>query len=127
LDRVYASVQDNILEQQALQERAREGVGGAIENTKRLKMEWEQFRELDKLEMEAQELRAMYGWGCHREFMEQLNEEMKVRRDRGRREEGGGRREEGGVHRRIDAPRSPHFSSDPNPPIFLVFLRRRLE
>jgi chromosome segregation ATPase len=120
LDRVYASVQDNILEQQALQERAREGVGGAIENTKRLKMEWEQFRELDKLEMEAQELRAMYGWGCHREFMEQLNEEMKVRRDRGR-------REEGGVHRRIDAPRSPHFSSDPAPLIFLVFLRRRLE
>jgi len=87
LDRAYASVQDNILEQQALQERAREGVGGAIENTKRLKMEWEQFRELDKLEMEAQELRAMYGWGCHREFMEQLNEEMKVRRDQGRREE----------------------------------------
>ncbi|KAL3811194.1 LOW QUALITY PROTEIN: hypothetical protein ACHAXA_004496 [Cyclostephanos tholiformis] len=80
LDRAYASVQDNILEQQALQERAREGVGGAIENTKRLKMEWEQFRELDKLEMEAQELRAMYGWSCHREFMEQLDEEMKAQK-----------------------------------------------
>ncbi len=78
LDRAYASVKDNILEQQALQERAREGVRGAIENTKRLKVEWEQFRELDKLEIEAQELRAMYGWSLHGEFMEQLNEEMRV-------------------------------------------------
>jgi hypothetical protein len=69
-----------------LQERAREGVGGAIENTKRLKMEWEQFRELDKLEMEAQELRAMYGWSCHGEFMEQLNEEMRVRFEQRRRD-----------------------------------------
>ena len=106
LDRAYASVQDNILEQQALQERAREGVGGAIENTRRLKKEWEQFRELDKLEMEAQELRAMYGWGCHREFIEQLNEEMKVRRD-----------ERGGRSRRIDAP-APSFFVGPGSPHF---------
>ena len=117
LDRAYASVQDNILEQQALQERAREGVGGAIENTKRLKMEWEQFRELDKLEMEAQELRAMYGWGCHREFMEQLNEEMKVRRDRGRREGVGG----------SQCTRSLIYFVGPGSPHFYRVSRRRLE
>lgn len=78
LDRAYASIHDNILEQTAMEERARDSMSGAIENTKKLKMEWEQFQELDKLEMEAQELRAKYGWSCHSEFMEQLNDEMKV-------------------------------------------------
>lgn len=78
LDRAYASIHDSVLEQTAMEERARDSMSGAIENTKKLKLEWEQFQELDKLEMEAQELRAKYGWSCHSEFMEQLNDEMKV-------------------------------------------------
>eukprot|EP00571_Detonula_confervacea_P004119 CAMPEP_0172311834 /NCGR_PEP_ID=MMETSP1058-20130122/15802_1 /TAXON_ID=83371 /ORGANISM="Detonula confervacea, Strain CCMP 353" /LENGTH=1228 /DNA_ID=CAMNT_0013025129 /DNA_START=30 /DNA_END=3716 /DNA_ORIENTATION=+ len=77
LDRTYASIKDNILEQVDTQQRARENIGGAIENTRLLKKEWQQFQELDKLEVEVQELRANYGWGLHSEFVDQLNEEMK--------------------------------------------------
>jgi hypothetical protein len=80
LDRVYASITDNILEQKATRERALENIQGSIENTRQLKKEWEQFQELDKLEVEVQELRANYGWSVHGEFREQLQEEMKVRR-----------------------------------------------
>jgi len=69
---------DNIVEQKATRERALENIAGAIENTRQLKREWEQFQELDKLEVEVQELRANYGWSVHGEFREQLNEEMKV-------------------------------------------------
>ena len=53
LDRCYASIQDNILEQQQVRDRARENIGGVIENARKLKKEWEQFQELDKLEVEA--------------------------------------------------------------------------
>lgn len=80
LDRCYASIQDNILEQKEVQERARDNIKGSIENTEQLKREWAQFQELDKLELEAQEFRANYGWSIHTEFREQLNGEMKVRR-----------------------------------------------
>jgi len=79
LDRCYASIQDNILEQQQVRDRARENIGGVIENARKLKKEWEQFQELDKLEVEAQGLRADYGWACHGEYVEELNTEMKVR------------------------------------------------
>lgn len=83
LDRVYASITDNILEQKATRERALENIQGSIENTRQLKKEWEQFQELDKLEVEVQELRANYGWSVHGEFREQLQEEMKVCSERG--------------------------------------------
>lgn len=78
LDRVYANTTDNILEQKAIRERALENISGSITNTRQLKKEWEQFQELDKLEVEVQELRANYGWSLHGEFSETLQEEMKV-------------------------------------------------
>eukprot|EP00581_Thalassiosira_minuscula_P008708 CAMPEP_0183707658 /NCGR_PEP_ID=MMETSP0737-20130205/4176_1 /TAXON_ID=385413 /ORGANISM="Thalassiosira miniscula, Strain CCMP1093" /LENGTH=1232 /DNA_ID=CAMNT_0025935381 /DNA_START=12 /DNA_END=3710 /DNA_ORIENTATION=- len=77
LDRCYASIADNILEQESTQARARDNIGGAIDNTKKLKKEWEQFQEMDKLEVEVQEMRANYGWSVHSEFEVQLQEEMK--------------------------------------------------
>ena len=79
LDRSYANVADSIVEQREMQQRARDAIGGAIENTRKLKKEWEQFRELDKLELDLQELRASYGWSLHMEFSEQLDDETKVR------------------------------------------------
>ena len=79
LDRCYASIADSILEQKEVQGRARDNIQGSVENTKQLKKEWEQFQELDKLELEAQELRANYGWSIHSEFQGQCNDEMKVR------------------------------------------------
>jgi len=77
LDRCYASIADNVLEQKVTQERARDNIGGAIERTRALKKEWEQFQELDKLEVQVQELRANYGWSLHSEFSGELNDEMK--------------------------------------------------
>ena len=78
LDRCYASIHDNIAEQLQTRDRANDKIGPTVENTKRLRKEWEQHQELDKLEVEAQELRANYGWSSHGEFVEQLNAEMKV-------------------------------------------------
>lgn len=78
LDRCYASIFDNIMEQNSVKERAHENISGSIENTKKLKKEWEQFQELDKLEVDVQELRAKYGWSMHQEFAEELNAAMKV-------------------------------------------------
>jgi len=79
LDRCYASVFDNIVEQTEVGERARENIGGSIENTKKLKEEWDQFQELDKLEVKLQQLRASYGWSIHKEFNAELEAAMKVR------------------------------------------------
>lgn len=79
LDRCYASVFDNIVEQTEVGERARENIGGSIENTKKLKEEWDQFQELDKLEVKVQQLRASYGWSIHGEFNDDLEAAMKVR------------------------------------------------
>ena len=79
LDRCYASVFDNIVEQTEVGERARENIGGSIENTKKLKEEWDQFQELDKLEVKVQQLRASYGWSFHKEDNDDLEAAMKVR------------------------------------------------
>ncbi|KAL9181634.1 hypothetical protein ACHAXT_010439 [Thalassiosira profunda] len=77
LDNCYASIQDNILEQEATGARAKENINGAIENTKKLKQEWEQFQQLDKLEVELQDMRAKFGWSLHEEFDGTLQAELK--------------------------------------------------
>ncbi|KAL7469954.1 hypothetical protein ACHAXS_010192 [Conticribra weissflogii] len=78
LDRTYANIQDSILEQKEVQEKANRALDGAIENTKRLKKEWEQFKILDKLGAECQDYRAMYAWAAHMEFKAKLENEMKT-------------------------------------------------
>ena len=77
LDRTYASIQDNIEEQKEARERALQAIEGTRDNAKRLKKEWEQFQELDKLEAECQQARAMCGWAIHNEFHTELENEMK--------------------------------------------------
>ena len=78
LDRVYANIADSILEQEDIKQRAKGALVGCIANAKRLKKEWEQFKELDKLEAECQELRAMYGWAYHSELGDNLNGVLRV-------------------------------------------------
>jgi len=80
LDRTYASIQDNIEEQKEARERALQAIEGTRDNAKRLKKEWEQFQELDKLEAECQQARAMCGWAIHNEFHTELENEMKKRK-----------------------------------------------
>lgn len=77
LDRTYASIQDNIEEQFEAKERALKAIAGTRENAKRLKKEWDQFRELDKLEAECQNLRALCGWALHSEYQEELDKHMR--------------------------------------------------
>ncbi|KAL3792589.1 hypothetical protein HJC23_005559 [Cyclotella cryptica] len=79
LDRTYASIQDNIEEQKEARDRALSALEGTRENAKRLKKEWEQFQELDKLEAECQQARAMCGWAIHAEFSQELEAELKSR------------------------------------------------
>ena len=79
LDSTYASIADNIEEQKEARQRASDALESTKENTKRLKKEWEQFQELDKLEVEVQQARAMVGWATYREFNEELENEMKNR------------------------------------------------
>jgi hypothetical protein len=79
LDRTYASIQDNIEEQKEARDRALSALEGTRENAKRLKKEWEQFQELDKLEAECQQARAMCGWAIHSEFSQELEAELKSR------------------------------------------------
>lgn len=59
LDRTYANIQDAIEEQQESGARAKQAMETSVENVKRLKREWEQFRELDKLEAECQVVRLV--------------------------------------------------------------------
>lgn len=79
LDRTYASIQDNIEEQREARDRALTALEGTKENAKRLKKEWEQFQELDKLEAECQQARALCGWATHAEFSWELEAEKKNR------------------------------------------------
>ena len=51
----------------------------AVTQARELKREWEQFREIDRLEAEVQGLRAEYGWSVHGEFEDQRDDAMKVR------------------------------------------------
>ena len=78
LDRAYASVHDNIMEQNDVKLKARESIQGTIDSTEQLRKEWEQFQVIDKLEVEAQELRAQYAWALYHEMQEQLDEQMRV-------------------------------------------------
>lgn len=79
LDRTYASIQDNIEEQAEARDRAMQAIEGTRENALRLKKEWEQFKELDKLEAECQQLRALYGWAMHSEYSAEYDRELKKR------------------------------------------------
>ena len=79
LDQTYASIADNIDEQKEARERASDALESTKENTKKLKKEWEQFQELDKLEVEVQQVRAMVGWATYKEFNEELENELKNR------------------------------------------------
>ena len=79
LDRTYASIQDNIEEQCEAKDRAMQAIEGTKENAMRLKKEWEQFQELDKLEAECQQLKALYGWAYHSECSSEYEMELKKR------------------------------------------------
>jgi chromosome segregation ATPase len=79
LDNTYASIQDNIEEQHDAKERAMQAIEGTRETAMRLKKEWEQFQELDKMESECQTLRANVGWAVHSEVSADLEGELKQR------------------------------------------------
>ena len=78
LDRCYANVHDNIMEQNDVKQRAREGIHGQIDNTMKLKKEWEQFIEIDKMEVELQRRRAEGAWAVHQDCQEKLDLDMRV-------------------------------------------------
>lgn len=78
LDRCYANIHDNIMEQVDVKQRAREGIQGAIDNTKKLQKEWEQFQEIDKLEVDLQRYYAQGSWAVYQEKQEELNADMRV-------------------------------------------------
>ena len=77
LDRTYASIQDKIEEQCEAKDRALKALDGTRENAKRLKKEWEQFCELDKLEAECQQQRALCGWALHSEYQTELDKHLR--------------------------------------------------
>jgi hypothetical protein len=43
-----------------------------------LKKEWEQFQELDRLEVQLQKCRALGAWAVHSDSKERLEQEMRV-------------------------------------------------
>jgi len=77
LDRCYANIHDNIMEQQDVKRRAREGIQGFIDNTMKLKKEWEQFNEIDEMEVELQRCRAEGAWAVYKEMQEKLDVDMR--------------------------------------------------
>lgn len=79
LDHTYASIQDNIEEQREAKNRAMDAIEGTRQTAMRLKKEWEQFQELDKMESECQALRAKAGWAVHSEVAADLEGELKQR------------------------------------------------
>ncbi|KAK1745143.1 structural maintenance of chromosomes protein 6 [Skeletonema marinoi] len=77
LDRCYANINDNIMEQNDVKQRAREGIQGAIDNTRQLQREWEQFQEIDRLEVDLQRCRADGSWAVYQEMQEKLDVDMR--------------------------------------------------
>ena len=78
LDRCYANINDNIMEQNDVKQRAREGIQGAIDNTRQLQREWEQFQEIDRLEVDLQRCRTDGSWAVYQEMQEKLDVDMRV-------------------------------------------------
>lgn len=81
LDRCYANIHDNIMEQNDVKQKAREGLQGTIDTTKQLKKEWDQFNEIDKMEVDLQRARAEGSWAVYQEMQEKLELDMRVRSD----------------------------------------------
>lgn len=82
LDRVYANIHDTIIDQENSMTRAEEGLNPAIERCRKLEQEWNAFQELDKLEADVAQARALYGWAlysekkCEVEDLERKNEKF---------------------------------------------------
>lgn len=60
LNRSYATVQDNLNELDETQANVECSLGPARDHLKKLKAEWEQFKQLEKLEDEVSLLRVQY-------------------------------------------------------------------
>ncbi len=80
LDRCYANIHDNIMEQNDVKQKAREGLQGTIDTTLQLKKEWDQFNEIDKMEVDLQRARAEGSWAVYQEMQEKLELDMRVRK-----------------------------------------------
>ena len=72
LDRVYANINDTIIDQENSMTRAKEGLNPAIERCRKLEQEWNAFQELDKLEADVAHARALYGWALYSEKNSEL-------------------------------------------------------
>jgi len=79
LDRSYAAVQDNVNELSETQARIIVQIKPASDNVKKLRMEWEQFQQLEKLEDEVSTIRVEYAWSVYRQCADKAQEEEVVR------------------------------------------------
>ena len=78
LDRSYATVQDNLNELDETKANVECSVGPARDNVKKLKAEWEQFKQLEKLEDEISRLRVQFAWSLYRITFEKVEAEEAV-------------------------------------------------
>lgn len=78
LDRSYVAVQDNLNELDETKNNVECSLGPARDNVKKLKAEWEQFKQLEKLEDELCLLRAQYAWSVYWSTFQKVKEEEEV-------------------------------------------------
>ena len=78
LDRSYATVQDNLNELDETQANVECSLGPARDHLKKLKAEWEQFKQLEKLEDEVSLLRVQYAWSVYWVTSKKMKEEEEV-------------------------------------------------
>jgi len=78
LDRSYAAVQDNLNELDETKANVECSLGPARDNVKKLKAEWEQFKQLEKLEDEISLLRVQYAWSLYFITSRKVKDEQEV-------------------------------------------------
>lgn len=79
IDRYYANVVDNISELETTCERVQLSLEDKVANVQRLKKEWEQYQELDKLEEKILDYRVDYAWAFYNEVQTEVEAEEEVR------------------------------------------------
>ena len=79
MDRQYAAISDKLLEISETKQKVESGLSDAVDNVKKLKKQWEQHQEVEKLEEKLLELNILYSWAFYQDFEKQHKNMDEVR------------------------------------------------
>jgi chromosome segregation ATPase len=75
MDRQYGAISDKLLQMADTKQKVEAGLSEMADKVKKLKKQWEQHQEVEKLEEKLAELNVLYSWAFYNDF-EQQHEQM---------------------------------------------------